>query len=218
MLTASHFKEGRTMKCLAISFLAAAALAGCAKLGLETVESTPSEGQTPFVLYVSTPSEDRQPSETKTSFNKETYEVTWKDGDALAVTIGGKLYKFTKVKGQENAFSCDKFTPEDGVEYEYDILYPYSDNGQFATSGYVKTPMHGTAKAVGSASPNVGLEQLTGVIKVTIKNENTSGTAKLTTLRVERTDGGILGGQHTLAGPVEVKQTTVLQLSDRMKR
>lgn len=220
MLTASHFKEGRTMKRLAISFLAAAALAGCAKLGLETVESTPSEGQTPFVLYVSTPSEDRQPSETKTSFNKETYEVTWKDGDALAVTIGGKLYKFTKVKGQENAFSCDKFTPEDGVEYEYDILYPYSDNGQFATSGYVKTPMHGTAKAVGSASPNVGLEQLTGVIKVTIKNENTSGTAKLTTLRVERTDGGILGGQHTLAGPVDGKTdncTTVVRQNEKIE-
>ena len=97
------------MKRLAISFLAAAALAGCAKLDSEIVESTPSEGQTPFVLYVSTPSGDRQPSETKTSFNKETYEVTWSDNDALAVTIGGKLYKFTKVKGQENAFNCDKW-------------------------------------------------------------------------------------------------------------
>lgn len=42
------------MKHFVISFLAAAALVGCAKLGLETVESTPSEGQTPFVLYVST--------------------------------------------------------------------------------------------------------------------------------------------------------------------
>ena len=157
MLTARHFKGGRTMKRLAISFLAAAALVGCAKLGLETVESTPSEEQAPFVLYVSTSSEAQQPSSTKTSFNEETYEVTWKDGDALAVTIGGKLYKFTKVKGQENAFSCSDFKPEDGVEYEYDILYPYSDNGEFATSGYVKTPMHGTAKAVGSASPNVGL-------------------------------------------------------------
>ena len=161
MLTARHFNGGRIMKRLAISFLAAAALAGCAKLDSETVESTPSEGQTPFVLYVSTPSRDRQPSETKTSFNEETYEVTWSDNDALAVTIDGQLYKFTKVKGEENAFSCSDFKPEEGVEYEYDILYPYSDKGQFATSGYAKTPMHGTAKAVGSASPNVGLEQLT---------------------------------------------------------
>lgn len=212
MLTARHFKGGRTMKRLAISFLAAAALVGCAKLGLETVESTPSEAQAPFVLYVSTASEAQQPSETKTSFNKETYEVTWSDNDALAVTIGGKLYKFTKVKGKENAFSCDKFTPEEGREYEYDILYPYSDNGQFATSGYVKTPMHGTAKAVGSASPNVGLEQLTGIIKVTIKNENAVGTATLTELHIERTDGGILGGPHTLAGPVAGQTATYTEV------
>ena len=218
MLTARNFKGGRTMKRLAISFLAAAALAGCAKLDSETVESTPSEGQTPFVLYVSTPSGDRQPSATKTSFNEDTYEVTWSDNDALAVTIGGKLYKFTKVKGQENAFSCSGFKPEAGVEYEYDILYPYSDNGQFATSGYVKTPMHGTAKAVGSASPNVGLEQLTGVIKVTIKNENAVGTATLTELHIERTDGGILGGPHTLAGPVAGKTAIYTEVINQNKK
>ena len=200
------------MKRLAISFLAAAALAGCAKLGLETVESTPSEEQAPFVLYVSTASEAQQPSATKTSFNDETYEVTWSDNDALAVTIGGKLYKFTKVKGQENAFSCSDFKPEAGVEYEYDILYPYSDNGQFATSGYVKAPMHGTAKAVGSASPNVRLEQLTCIIKVTIKNENAVGTATLTELHIERTDGGILGGPHTLAGPVAGQTATYTEV------
>lgn len=200
------------MKRLAISFLAAAALVGCAKIDSEIVESTSSEGQTPFVLYVSTPSGDRQPSATKTSFNDETYEVTWSDNDALAVTIGGKLYKFTKVKGQENAFSCSDFKPEAGVEYEYDILYPYSENGQFATSGYAKTPMHGTAKAVGSASPNVGLEQLTGIIKVTIKNENAVGTATLTELHIERTDGGILGGPHTLAGPVAGQTATYTEV------
>lgn len=208
------------MKRLAISFLAAAALAGCAKLGLETVESTPSEEQAPFVLYVSTSSEAQQPSSTKTSFNEKTYEVTWSDNDALAVTIGGKLYKFTKVKGQKNAFSCSDFKPEAGVEYEYDILYPYSDNGQFATSGYAKTPMHGTGKAVGSASPNVRLEQLTGIIKVTIKNENAVGTATLTELHIERTDGGILGGQHTLAGPVAgttATYTEVLRQNEKIE-
>ena len=220
MLTARNFKGGRTMKRLAISFLAAAALVGCAKFGLETVESTPSEEQAPFVLYVSTSSEAQQPSETKTSFNDETYEVTWSDNDALAVTIGGKLYKFTKVKGQENAFSCSDFKPEAGVEYEYDILYPYSENGQFATSGDAKTPMHGTGKAVGSASPNVRLEQLTCIIKVTIKNENAVGTATLTELHIERTDGGILGGQHTLAGPVAgttATYTEVLRQNEKIE-
>ena len=218
MLTASHFNGGRTMKRLAISFLAAAALAGCAKLGLETVESTPSEEQAPFVLYVSTSSEAQQPSATKTSFNEETYEVTWSDNDALAVTIDGQLYKFTKVKGEENAFSCSDFKPEEGVGYEYAILYPYSTNGQFTMSGYAKTPMHGTAKAVGSASPNVGLKQLSCVIKVTLKNENAVGTAKLTTLRIERTDGGILGGQHTVKGPVNGQTEIFTQLIRQDKK
>ena len=208
------------MKRLAISFLAAAALAGCAKLGLETVESTPSEEQAPFVLYVSTASEAQQPSATKTSFNEETYEVTWSDNDALAVTIDGQLYKFTKVKGEENAFSCSDFKPEEGVGYEYDILYPYSKDGQFATSGYAKTPMHGTATAVGKASPNVGLEQLTCVIKVTVKNENAVGTAKLTTLRIESPDGEILGGQHTVKGGLvkPVKGDTFTELKDQDKK
>ena len=206
------------MKRLAISFLAAAALAGCAKLGLETVESTPSEEQAPFVLYVSTASEAQQPSSTKTSFNEKTYEVTWSDNDALAVTIDGQLYKFTKVKGEENAFSCSDFKPEEGVGYEYDILYPYSTNGQFTMSGYAKTPMHGTAKAVGSASPNVGLKQLSCVIKVTLKNENAVGTAKLTTLRIERTDGGILGGQHTVKGPVNGQTEIFTQLIRQDKK
>lgn len=206
------------MKRLAISFLAAAALVGCAKLGLETVESTPSEEQAPFVLYVSTASEAQQSSETKTSFNEKTYEVTWSDNDALAVTIDGQLYKFTKVKGEENAFNCSDFKPKAGVEYEYDILYPYSENGQFATSGYVKTPMHGTGKAVGSASPNVRLDQLTGIIKVTIKNENAVGTATLTELHIERTDGGILGGPHTLAGPVKGKTAIYTEVLNQNKK
>lgn len=205
------------MKHFVISFLAAAALVGCAKLGLETVESTPSEGQTPFVLYVSTPSGDWQPSSTKTSFNEKTYEVTWSDNDAIAVTINNDhLYKFTKVKDKDNAFACSEFVPKEGEVYEYDILYPYDDKGQYATSGYAKTPMHGTAKAVGSASPNVRLKQLTCVIKVTVKNENAVGTAKLTTLRIERADGGILGGQHTVKGePVNGDTFTQLIRQDK---
>ena len=206
------------MKRLAISFLAAAALAGCAKLGLETVESTPSEEQAPFVLYVSTSSEAQQPSSTKTSFNEKTYEVTWSDNDAIAVTINKNLYEFTKVKDKDNAFACSDFVPEEGVEYEYDILYPYSTNGQFTMSGYAKTPMHGTAKAVGSASPNVRLKQLSCVIKVTVKNENAVGTAKLTTLRIERTDGGILGGQHTVKGPVNGQTENFTQLIRQDKK
>ena len=47
---------------------------------------------------------------------------------------------------------------------------------------------------------------------MTIKNENAVGTATLTELHIERTDGGILGGQHTLAGPVKGKTATYTEV------
>lgn len=198
------------MKPYAILPLMAAALAGCAKVAPETVETAPSEENTPFVIYVGLP------ESTKTSFNEKTCEVSWSDGDALAVKIAGlndgKAYEFVKVDGVDNAFSCSDFKPVDGVTYEYDILYPYSANGQFTMSGGVKTPMHGIGTAVGTDSPNVRLDQLTALIKVTITNENAVGTSTLTALRVERADGGILGGPHTVDGPVEgnnINYTTV---------
>ena len=186
-----------------ISFFAAAALAGCAKLGSEAVESTaPSEEQTemtPFVIRVDTPASAQEPSATKTTFNEETYEVNWSAGDALAVRINGSetLYEFVNETGKTNEFSCADFQPEEGVEYEYDILYPYSKDGVYTLAGGIKTPMYGKATAVGGNQPNVRLQQLSGIIKVTIKNENAVGTATLTDLKIERTDGGILGGKHT---------------------
>ena len=198
-----------------ISFFAAAAFVGCAKLGSEAVETVPSEEQTentPFIIRVDTPVPE--PSATKTTFNEETYEVNWSAGDALAVRINGSetTYEFVNKTGETNEFTCADFHPTEGTTYEYDILYPYSANGQFTMSGGVKTPMHGTGTAVGSASPNVPINQLTALIKVAIKNANAVGTSTLTALRVERTDGGILGGLHTVEGPVEgnnINYTTV---------
>lgn len=197
------------MKCYAILPLMAAALAGCAKVAPETVETVPSEENTPFVIYVGLP------EATKTSFDEKTYAVSWDKDDALAVTIDGKLYKFDKVEGVDNAFSSE-FVPKEGVEYTYDILYPYSTDGKFTMSGGVKTPMHGVGTAVGDAPLNVRLNQLTALIKVTVNNGNELGTATLTSISVERADGGILGGKHKLEGstvvPVEgetVSSTTV---------
>lgn len=184
-----------------ISFFAAAALAGCAKLGSEAVENTPSGEQTektPFIIRVDTPAPTPKPSATKTTFNEETYEVSWSKGDALAVRINGSetLYKFVNETGETNEFSCAEFKPEEGAEYEYDILYPYSADGVYTLAGGVKTPMYGKAIAVGGNQPNVKLQQLSGIIKVTVKNDNAVGTATLTDIKIERTDGGILGGKH----------------------
>ena len=184
----------------AISFFVAAAFVGCAKLGSEAVETVPSEEQaenTPFIIRVDTPVPE--PSATKTTFNEETYEVNWSAGDALAVRINGSetTYEFVNKTGETNEFTCADFHPEDGIEYEYDILYPYSKDGVYTLAGGIKTPMYGKATAVGSNQPNVRLQQLSGIIKLTIKNENAIGTATLTDLKIERTDGGILGGKHT---------------------
>lgn len=193
----------------------AAALAGCAKVAPETVEKHPSEENTPFVIYVGLP------EATKTSFNEDTYAVSWSDGDALAVKIDGKLYKFDKVEGENNAFSSE-FVPEDGVEHTYDILYPYSEDGEFTMSGGVKTPMHGVGKAVGDESPNVRLVQLTALIKVTVRNDNAFGTATLTSISVERADGGILGGKHKLDGstvvPVDGKTVSSTTVGNQNKK
>lgn len=210
MSTVRNFKGGDIiMKRYAILPLMVAALAGCAEIGPDAVGNLTPEGDSPFVIHVGLPA---GVPESKTSFNEETYAVSWSTGDELAVKIDGELYKFVKVDGVDNAFSCSEFKPVEGVEYLYDILYPYSLNGQFTMSGGVKAPMHGKGKAVGSASPDVQLEQLTALIKVTVKNENVAGTATLTSLSVERADGGILGGKHTIDGPVEgetVSTTTV---------
>lgn len=185
-----------------ISFFAAAALAGCAKLGSEAVENTPSEEQaekTPFIIKVNTPVPTPKPSATKTTFNEETYEVNWSAGDALAVRINSSEtpYEFVNETGETNEFTCADFHPEEGVEYEYDILYPYSTDGVYTLAGGVKTPMYGKAIAVGGNQPNVKLQQLSGIIKVTVKNDNAVGTATLTDIKIERMDGGILGGKHT---------------------
>lgn len=155
-----------------ISFFAAAAFVGCAKLGSEAVETVPSEEQTentPFIIRVDTPVPEL--SATKTTFNEETYEVNWSAGDALAVRINGSetTYEFVNETGETNEFTCADFHPEDGIEYEYDILYPYSKDGVYTLAGGIKTPMYGKATAVGSNQPNVQLQQLSGIIKLTIK-------------------------------------------------
>lgn len=192
----------KDMKRIFLSILAVALLSGCAKMGSEAIDNQNEGG---FSIFVSAPS-------TRTSFDEETYAVSWSAGDALAVTIDGVLYKFTNSTGEGNEFTCPDFTPEEGVTYTYDILYPYSENGQFTMSGGVKTPMHGTATATGSESPCAALSQLSALIKVTISNESAAGTATLSSLRIERADGGVLGGKHTVDGPVEgstVSYTTV---------
>lgn len=183
------------MKRLFVAFFAATTLFGCAKSEVDTVEGE----KVPFTIYVTSSSD----ADTKTSFDEDKHTVNWSKGDAIAVMVNGsKPYKFTNQTGEDNAFTCDDFMNlEKGKEYEYELLYPYSDDLKFTMSGGIKTPMYGTATVTGSASPEVRMKQLSAIIKVTVNNESAQ-TVTLSSLRIERADGGVLGGKHTIDGGV----------------
>ena len=193
------------MKKIIVSLLAIAALAACTKTDIIPAESASEEA---FVLYAGTP-------ETKTVFDYETYKVTWKSGDALAVYINDELYKFVKDEDQENAFVPDAstpFTPAEGTTYTYRVLYPYSADFTFTMSGGVKTPMYGTATVTGTASPSVTMAQQSAVIKTVVKNVGETDMT-VTGIRFE-SDTDVLGGKHTItdgaATPVSPVQYTYM--------
>lgn len=205
------------MKRLFMAFFAVAALTGCSK---SEVNNSADGEKTPFTIYVSASSDNG----TKTSFDESTYAVTWVKGDALAVKVdnGETLYKFVNQTGEDNAFTCTDFTPGEG-EHTYEILYPYGDaDFKFTMSGGIKTPMYGTATATGSDAPEVEMKQLSAIIKVTVKNDSESGTAALSSLRIERADGGVLGGKHQIvegkAEPVSGSTVSYTEVNGQSKK
>ena len=171
-----------------ISTAAALVLAaGCSK---EMTQGAPEVADTDaFTLKVNVQG-------TKTSFDGDTYAVEWESDDVLGVYIvsgeSGDLYRFDKATG-ENAFSCQDFTPEEGVDYTYYVLYPYdsdfavtdgksTDVVKIATgtqtaagsSDHIETPLYGMASATGAASPEVSLNHLASVVKVNVTNSTSS--------------------------------------------
>ena len=127
---------------------------------------------------------------TKTVFDEGS--VSWEQDDQLAVYISGGetagLYRFTKAEG-ENTFSTTEFTPADGVEYTYSVIYPYTDavdavsatvsieSGDYNQSnadGNIDTPMWGNATATGSATPEISLKHLATVVRVDFDNQTGS--------------------------------------------
>ncbi len=203
------------MKRFFIAFFAVAALVGCSKSEVNSEEGE----KAPFTIYVSASSDNG----TKTSFDESSYAVSWVKGDALAVRVDNSetLYKFVNQTGEDNAFTCDDFNPGEG-EHTYQILYPYNADFQFTMSGGIKTPMYGTATATGSDAPEVEMKQLSAIIKVTVKNESESGTATLSSLRIERADGGVLGGKHQIvdgeAAPVSGSTVSYTEVNSQSKK
>lgn len=188
-MTASS-KMFRFMKKIICSCFAIAALAACTNKALE-----PQTPKSPFRLYVST--------ETKATFNEETYAVSWKANETLHVLVNGEAYDFTKVADEENAFECTTFTPEAGVTYNYEVLTPYrSDYGEgvFTYSGGVKVTMYGQGSAVGKEAPVIHMQHLTAIIKTVIEN---TGEVDLVvnSIRVE-SDTDDMGGRYRISDGV----------------
>ena len=170
-----------------IVYLAAVAAlglaAGCTK---EASDIAPETGAT-FSITVSTPA-------TKTVFDGATYDVVWADDDELgAYIVGGDeagIYKFTKDSGKDNSFSTTDFTPVEGVEYTYYVLYPYDANftvtegkssavvkisasdaqSDLNVAGHIATPLYGTATAEGTAAPKIKLNHAASVMKINVAN------------------------------------------------
>lgn len=154
--------------------------------------------------------------EVKTVFDPETYEVSWKAEDEIgAVVYDGAeytLHRFTNT-GSGNMFVTDTFTPEDGKDYVWYLLYPYDDGFMVADgkttspvvnistgkqtaagdAGHVDTPVYGTAESSGVAAPEVVMHHLAAIIKVTVIN-STSESMGLSSVSL------IADGQARLSG------------------
>lgn len=120
--------------------------------------------------------------------------VEWASSDELSVLVAGGNYRFVKTADGDNSFSSVDFSPEEGVEYTYNVFYPYYDgfsavdesglaqglvslpyggcDVQASTSdaSHVKGFLAGTATAAGMESPSVSMSHLTSVIAVTVNN------------------------------------------------
>ena len=53
--------------------------------------------------------------------------VEWASSDELSVLVAGGNYRFVKTANGDNSFSSVDFSPEEGVEYTYNVFYPYCD-------------------------------------------------------------------------------------------
>ena len=176
-------------------------------------QEKPAAGK--FSLKVNIASDDA----TKTVFNDRgdgNGDVEWADDDALAVYVSGNgevnLYRFTKDAG--DTFSTEEFVPAEGTDYTYMVVYPFSENsdpGSLKTEvdivsgtysgtdpdGNIDTPLWGRAKASGTAAPEVTLQHLASVIKVSFTN-GTGASLNVSEVSLEAPEKSALSGTFTL--------------------
>ncbi len=202
------------MKKILFAVASLAALFSCAK-----EEQAPVQNAEPFRI------EANFNADTKTTFNPVDYSVEWEETDELSVLINDgtstKLYKFTKVADAANAFECADFVPAAGVDYTYNVLYPYSsyakdiDADGYCT-GYIELPSKGNANltqsalndaahvkgtlyaqasAAGTEAPVVNMVHLTHILKAKITNK-TAADLKISGVSVTNDADVALAGDY----------------------
>ena len=203
------------MKKILLSLLAVAAVsASCQKTELGDDGSTTAPGgEGTFRLEAGIP-------ETKTVFTPPT-KVAWEDSDELAVVANsGTPVKFVKTP-EGNWFESDGFTPEEGTDYTYYALYPYSASVAFAdgvmsgveipetsqqngpeSTAHIKGALFGSAKAAGTEVPSVSMQHLTTLLKIDVTN-NYGEAIALNSITVSTDDEG-----QQLSGTFDVDTET----------
>ncbi len=228
---------------LILAAIAAVFLASCAEKieepsdggARKTDYTAPVEGAT-FSLTASAeknPDEknpDASGAQPKALFNE--MQLVWNEGDALNVFANSESsYRFDFVpvegadwKSQGDTFCTTEFTPEDGVEYEYTALFPFTEGLTMDSEGWIcetsggvtskKTysletatqkrsgdkshlenmPLWGTATATGWTVPSVTMHNAVSVIEVETTNSLTSAPLEVTGVKLS-SDCIVFGGE-----------------------
>ncbi len=164
---------------------------------------------------------------TRTVLNTADNSVTWEDTDELAVLVNdgtaAKLCRFTRVRGEDNAFESSDFLPQEGVNYTYNILYPYSAAlAEYGPEGYspaevaigvqdgaslfqrgidnashIKGALYARAVCKGSESPSVTMSHLSHILRAKVIND-TPGEIDITSLRLSNNSSQPLCGKFDL--------------------
>lgn len=119
-------------------------------------------------------------------------KVSWSEGDAFALTIGGNSYTFEWVSG--NDFKCDDFPTTFAETTTITATYPATTAGELSvqsgTNANVGNYMQMTAlKEVTAGQPttnlNLNFEHLTSVVEITLENDQYARLEAVVELRTQ---------------------------------
>ncbi len=193
-------------------------LTGCSATMLETRD----EGSKGFIIRVFTPGEKAsQKFATKTSAADD-WSVEWSSGDALAAVINSTDATFTY--SGDDTFTTSSWTPEEGTEYEWKLLYHPTHTkyftaskigtGEYTTSYFALPisstqaspgdkshlggqPLAGYATSTGTEQPTIEMKHLTTVFAVQVTN-STSKAISIASVSIENDASAAMSGSFNL--------------------